>query len=152
MQADFVARAESGKSGGAHDNCRAAEQDMDKRLAAERLHEIDFCGHIALLGGSGNGNVFGAQSDDAGGNSPGGKDVHRRSADKTGHEKICGVFVEVKRLGDLLNASFVHNHDTLPHGHRFRLIMGYVNHGCAKTVVEPDYFSAHFDSHFRIEI
>ena len=80
------------------------------------------------------------------------KDIHGRHPDEPGHEAVGGAVIQADRIGHLLDQPVLHHHDPLPHGHRFDLIMGHVDHRRAQLTVQPADLHAHLDAHFGIQV
>ncbi len=62
--------------------------------------------------------------------------VHRRRADKAGHEGVAGAIVNRQRRPLLDDKPLAHDHDLVGQGHGLNLIVGNVNHGGLKALVQ----------------
>ena len=79
-------------------------------------------------------------------------EIHARGADKTRHEFVGGVVVEIERLADLLDPAIAQNHDLVGHGHGFDLIMGDIDHRGFEVFVQLRQLDPHLHAQFGIEI
>src|SRR5215471_2095829 len=78
--------------------------------------------------------------------------IHRWTADETSYKLILRLIVHLHGGTDLLDKTVPHDHDTVPHGHGFHLVMGHVNHRGIETVVQFDKLGPHVDAQFGIEV
>ncbi|VTN09847.1 Inner membrane transport protein ydhC [Raoultella terrigena] len=62
--------------------------------------------------------------------------VHRRRADKAGHKGVAGAIVNLQRRPLLDDKPLAHHHDLIGQGHGLNLIVGNVNHGGLKALVQ----------------
>ena len=80
------------------------------------------------------------------------EEVHRWGPDKAGYKKICGLFVEADWFGELLQSTVLEHGDTLAEGHRFGLIVGYVDHGGPELPVPPGELEAERLPQGKVEV
>ena len=81
-----------------------------------------------------------------------GDEIHRRTAEKSGHEKIDRLVVKVERRVGLLHDAVVHDHDPVAHRHRFDLVVRDVNHRRLQSLMELGDFRPHLHPHLGVEI
>ena len=79
-------------------------------------------------------------------------DIHWRTSEKAGYEEISWLLVEFQGCIILLDLAVIHHDDAIPHGHRFDLIVGDVNHGGLQTLMQLYDFGAHLHTHLGVEI
>ena len=78
--------------------------------------------------------------------------VHRRRTDKSGHEQIGRVGVQILRAPDLLHVAAVHHHDAVGHRHRLGLIVGHIDGAGFQLLVEGHNAVAHFAAQAGVEV
>src|SRR3954469_22829778 len=81
-----------------------------------------------------------------------GHEVHLRGADEAGDEEVGRLLVELRRRAVLLDLAAVEHHDLVGHGHGFDLIVGDVDRGGAKLLLQPGDFDAHLHAQRRVEV
>ena len=64
--------------------------------------------------------------------------VHRGRAHEPGDEEGGRTVVNLVRRADLLQPAFLHDRDTVPHGHRLHLVVGDDDHGGPQPLLEID--------------
>ncbi|MNI66113.1 hypothetical protein D3C73_1216570 [compost metagenome] len=78
--------------------------------------------------------------------------VHFRCTDEPCHKHIGRLVVELLGGSHLLNFTVPHDDDSCPHCHRFRLIMGNVDHRCLQLTVQFADFHACLCTKLSIQI
>ena len=79
-------------------------------------------------------------------------EVHRRTAEKSGDEKIVRLVIKFQWRIGLLHFAVVHYHDAIAHRHGFDLVVGNVNHSRLQTLMQFCDFGTHLHSHFRVQV
>ena len=79
-------------------------------------------------------------------------EVHRRSAQKTGHEGVARFVVKMEWAAGLLQRAVAENGDAGPHGHGFGLIVGHVDDGGLEALVELDQLGPELGPHLGVKI
>ena len=80
------------------------------------------------------------------------EEVHGRRSDESSYENVNRCIVNFFRAADLLHKSILHDDDAVCHGHRFGLVMGYVD-GCRiQATVQFCDFSTHGHTQFCIQV
>ena len=62
--------------------------------------------------------------------------VHRRTADKSRHERVDRTLIELLRGADLLERPLIHDGDARGHSHGLHLIVGDIDKGGLQPLVE----------------
>ena len=81
-----------------------------------------------------------------------GDQVHRRRADERGHEHVRRSAVHLFRHGQLLDHAVLHDSDTVPHGHRFDLVVRDVDRRSAQALVEARQLAPRLHAQQRVEV
>ena len=79
-------------------------------------------------------------------------EVHRRTADETGHEPVLRVVVELLRRADLEQVAGVHHRDPAAHRHRLDLVVGDVHERRAHPLMEARDLRPRLDAELRVEV
>ena len=79
-------------------------------------------------------------------------DVHRGRADKACNESVGRVMVNNVRRACLLQNAVAHNDDAVGNGHRFNLVMRYVNHGRFVNFVNADKLRPRLLAQLRVKV
>ena len=66
--------------------------------------------------------------------------------------KLFGKVIEVARRPVLLQDAEVHHRDAIRHGHRFDLVVGYVQHGRLESMMQLSDLCSRLDAKFGIEV
>src|SRR4029434_11051681 len=72
--------------------------------------------------------------------------------DETSHKLVLRLIVHFHGGANLLDKAITHDHNTVAHGHRFQLVMGYVHHRGIKTVVQFDELGPHVHAQLGIQV
>ena len=80
------------------------------------------------------------------------KQIHRRRSDEFGDEGIGRLIIELERRSDLLDPAGAQDDDAVGHGQRFDLIMGHIDRGRMKPVVERLDLAPHRDPELGVEV
>ena len=78
--------------------------------------------------------------------------IHWRRPDEFRDKAAGGMFVELHRCADLFDLAFGHNDNPVGKTHRFDLIMGHKDKGCAKAAVQALQLGAQLGPQFGIQI
>src|SRR5580765_9080749 len=81
-----------------------------------------------------------------------GTEIHRESANKAGDERIGRMPVQVDGRAHLLEDTSLQHGNAAAQSHGFNLVVGDVDHGCAKLSVEPGDFFAHLGAQRSVEV
>src|SRR5690348_6528209 len=81
-----------------------------------------------------------------------GQEIHLRTAEETGHKARCRPLKQIERGAELFNLAVPHEGDAVCERHRLDLVVGNVDHGMAKLLMEPLDFSSHIISKLGIQI
>ena len=79
-------------------------------------------------------------------------EVHLRRAEKSCDETGDGSLEEIERSALLLDQSIAHENDAICKRHGLDLVVGDVDHGLAKLLMEPLDFAAHLIAQLRIKV
>ena len=80
------------------------------------------------------------------------QEVHRRRTDKSGHEQIGRVGIQIFWPSYLLHVAAVHHHDAVGHRHRLGLIVGHIDGAGFQLLVEGHNAVAHFAAQAGVEV
>ena len=80
------------------------------------------------------------------------QEIHLRRADKSCHKLIARIVIQCLRCIHLLDNSAFHNHNTVAHGHSFRLVMGNIDKGRLETFVKRCDLASHLSTELRIQV
>ncbi len=62
-------------------------------------------------------------------------EIHRRRADEAGDKAIGRLVIQLHRVADLLHPAIAHDNDSVAQGHRFDLIVRYIDRSGAEPLV-----------------
>ena len=62
------------------------------------------------------------------------------------------MIIDVRGGSELLDSTRFKDSDSIRHGHRFDLVVCYIESGCAEFTLPPTDFGAHFRAELRIQI
>ena len=79
-------------------------------------------------------------------------EVHRWGTEKAGDKGVARLVVKMQWATGLLKRAVAKHRDARSHGHGFGLIVGYVDDGGLKPLVEFDQFGAELGAHLGIKI
>ena len=80
------------------------------------------------------------------------EEVHLRTSDELGDERVLRPFVQIHRSPHLFDSSIPKDDDPVGQGHGFDLVMGDVDHGRPQTFMEPRDLDPGLDAKSRIEV
>src|SRR5262249_17531906 len=82
----------------------------------------------------------------------GGKKVHLRAAEETGHESRRRPLKQIKRRPKLFNFAVPQKGDAVGERHRLDLVVSHIDHGPARLMMEPFDFNPHGGRKVGMEI
>ena len=83
---------------------------------------------------------------------PPGKEVHRRRADKAGHEAVDRPLVDLVGRGALVDDPVFHHHHAVAEGHRLFLVVRDVHGGRLHAAVERLQLRSHADAQLGVQV
>ena len=80
------------------------------------------------------------------------QEIQRRAADETGHELVLRLVVHLHGRSHLLDEAVAHDDDAVAHGHGLHLVVGDVDHGGVKPLVQLDQLGAHVHAQLGVQV
>ena len=80
------------------------------------------------------------------------QEIHLRRTDKACHKLVAGIIVQILGRIHLLNDAVLHDHNPVPHGHGFRLVMGDIDKGGLKSLVKRGNLASHLRTQLGVQI
>ena len=81
-----------------------------------------------------------------------GNDVHGRCANEARCERCAGMGIEVVWRANLFDMTAIHEDDLVRHGHGLHLIVGHIDHGHSKPLLQRADLPAHLQAQLRVEV
>ena len=78
--------------------------------------------------------------------------MHSRGADETSHEQVRGMIIEFLWRANLLDDTGIEKGDASAHGHRFHLVMCYINKRCLDALVDLGNLRPGLHTQFRVQV